>query len=444
MSKKKSIFCVGLSRLKSIIDIKSNNIVSSFFKRAIFSVIFISVISTISIVNFLQYNFYTSLAEEIKTSVDIRLDKYDKNQQVSKTKALEEDIRAIMNKVGLVTIKVFDNKKKKFLKLSSTEERFADKLELIQTDYDQIEQYFTTSKKLNYKFFKISDDHNFMQIFYPIYKSDRLLGYIEAVSYIEPIVVKRSKQSIYITLVTVFLTIVIFSLLIFPLIYFAYKKLNKHRLELLSSNIMIINTLGNAIALRDSDTNEHNYRVTLYGIKFAQSINLDHESIRVLIKGAFLHDVGKIGISDNILLKNGKLNEAEFEIMKTHVVKGVELVNHNSWLEDAKEVILNHHEKYDGKGYPNNVKGKDIPLTARIFAIVDVFDALTSKRPYKEPFSYEKSIEILKEGYNSHFDGELLNKFIEISNSLYKDTGLKEKEELNKELDSLIEKYFLE
>ncbi|MCK9473953.1 HD domain-containing phosphohydrolase [Sulfurimonas sp.] len=443
-NQKKSIINFGLNKLKSILDINSNNIVSSFFKRALFSVIFISIISTIFIINFQQYTFYTSLADEIRTNVDERLDKYSENLKFTDMKILKEDVKVLMEQLGFITIEIYDDKKEKFFKVASAEEKFANKLKLIQTDYKLIGHNFPTSKKMNYNFFEISDKHNFMQIFYPIYKSNRLLGYIEGISYIEPIVVERFKQGIFTTIVTVMLTIFIFSLLIFPLIYFAYKKLNAHRLELLSSNIMTINTLGNAIALRDSDTNEHNYRVTLYAIKFAQSINLDNENIKVLIKGAFLHDVGKIGISDNILLKNGSLNEEEFEIMRSHVVKGVELVNDDSWLEDAKAVILYHHERYDGSGYPNKVKNKEIPITARIFAIVDVFDALTSKRPYKEPFSYEKSIEILKDGYNSQFDGELLNHFIKISNKLYTDARLKQKEELKKELESLIKKYFLE
>lgn len=162
-----------------------------------------------------------------------------------------------------------------------------------------------------------------------------------------------------------------------------------------------------------------------------------------MIKGAFLHDVGKIGISDNILLKNGTLNDEEFKIMRSHVLKGVELVNQNAWLKDAQDVILNHHEKYDGSGYPNNISANDIPKIARIFTIVDVFDALTSKRPYKEAFSYEDSIKILNEGYNKHFDGALLNSFIKISNKLYQDTRVKTKEELKQELNSLIKKYFL-
>ncbi len=115
------------------------------------------------------------------------------------------------------------------------------------------------------------------------------------------------------------MAILLFALIIFPLIYIAYKQLSKNRVELLKSNLQILNALGNAVALRDSDTNEHNYRVTIYAVNLAQKLALDKNEIKKLIKGAFLHDVGKIGISDNILLKKNKLSLEEFEIMKGHV-----------------------------------------------------------------------------------------------------------------------------
>lgn len=380
----------------------------------------------------------------IKINIDNKVDKYNENLRFSNKDMLEKDVKSLAEQLRFITIEVYDDIRTDLLSFTTLEKRLEDELKLLQENYELIIHKFPTSDKMTYNYFEISDNHYFLQIFYPIYKSDKLLGYIEGISYIEPNEVYRFKSGIFSTITTAILTIIIFSLLIFPLIYFAYKKLNKHRLELLSSNIMMINTLGNAIALRDSDTEEHNYRVTLYAIKFAQSIGLDNASIKILIKGAFLHDVGKIGISDNILLKNGNLDKKEFEIMRSHVIKGVELVNQNSWLEDAKDVILYHHEKYDGSGYPNGVKGQDTPLIARIFTIVDVFDALTSKRPYKEPYSYEKTIPILKDGYNKRFDGELLNFFIDISNKLYVEIGLKSQNELKKELDSLIKKFFLD
>jgi len=200
---------------------------------------------------------------------------------------------------------------------------------------------------------------------------------------------------------------------------------------------------GNAIALRDSDTNEHNYRVTIYSILLAEQLNIAKDDMQNLIIGAFLHDVGKIGISDTILLKNGKLTSDEFDIMKLHVQKGMTIVKDNIWLEKGKDVICSHHEKYDGSGYPKKISKYDIPQIARIFSIVDVFDALTSKRPYKEPFSYQKAIDILKESSGSHFDPTILDIFIKISDKLYHNISTEFQQQLKDELDSLITKYFL-
>ncbi|MBF0345901.1 MAG: HD domain-containing protein, partial [Nitrospirae bacterium] len=161
-----------------------------------------------------------------------------------------------------------------------------------------------------------------------------------------------------------------------------------------------------------------------------------------LIKGSFLHDAGKIAISDNILLKPGKLTDEEFDQMKTHVQHGVDIIGNTAWLQDAVEVVQYHHEKYDGTGYIAGLKGQDIPLGARIFAITDVFDALTSKRPYKEPFSFDKTIDILKQGRGSHFDPDILDVFLTISNDLYEYISKGSDTVLISTLDRFIKKYF--
>jgi HD-GYP domain-containing protein (c-di-GMP phosphodiesterase class II) len=138
-----------------------------------------------------------------------------------------------------------------------------------------------------------------------------------------------------------------------------------------------------------------------------------------LIKGAFLHDVGKIAISDNILLKPGKLTFDEFEIMKTHVLHGSEIIRSYEWLSDAVDVVLHHHEKFDGCGYPHGLRGDQIPLNARIFALADVFDALTSRRPYKEPVPVGVSLECMAEDAGSHFDPELFRIFTQDAAAMY-------------------------
>ncbi len=239
-------------------------------------------------------------------------------------------------------------------------------------------------------------------------------------------------------------TIIFTTLVLYPIVVHLNRSLVKSANDLSHANTSLLKVLGGAIAKRDSDTNAHNYRVTIYAICLAQALKLNKSQIRALIKGAFLHDVGKIGISDSILLKPGKLNDAEFNEMQRHVIYGVDIIKHSEWLIDAVDVVKFHHEKFDGSGYFGHLAGKHIPLNARIFAIVDVFDALTSIRPYKKAFSYSESILLIKKGAGSHFDPELVQLFEQIANKLYLQLSVIETEEaLSKELNLLMEDYFI-
>ena len=152
--------------------------------------------------------------------------------------------------------------------------------------------------------------------------------------------------------------------------------------------------------------------------------------------------MGKIGIPDTILLKPGRLTEEEFQVMKTHVSHGLDIVGRSVWLTDATDIVGDHHEKFDASGYLRGLHGEEIPITARIFAIADVFDALTTKRPYKESFSFEDTMEILEEGRGSHFDSELLDAFAQIARTLYDKFTEGDDEMPKKELDAIIQEYF--
>jgi len=187
-----------------------------------------------------------------------------------------------------------------------------------------------------------------------------------------------------------------------------------------AANIGVLEVLGNAIAKRDHGTSAHNYRVTLYAVNIATVIGCAEKDLRGLIKGSFLHDVGKIGIRDAILLKKGSLTAEEFDIMKHHVQHGSDIIGGYPWLSDCVDIVLYHHEKVDGTGYMSGLKEEEIPLNARIFAIADVFDALTSARPYKPAFSYDEAINIMKKGRGSHFDPEILDSFCGIGDTLYR------------------------
>ena len=232
------------------------------------------------------------------------------------------------------------------------------------------------------------------------------------------------------------------ALTIYPIVGRLLDRLSRQTVKLLDSNLEILQVLGGAIAKRDSDTDAHNYRVSVYSVCLAEAIKLPRDQIQSLIKGALLHDVGKLGIRDNILLKPGKLTEDEFTVMKTHVDHGMELTDCASWLKDAQAVVGSHHEKYDGAGYPAGLKGEAIPLAARIFAITDVFDALTSRRPYKEPLSYDETMQILDSGRGSHFDPSLLDAFHPIARDLYDTYSGKDGHKSKERLELMTEEYF--
>jgi len=167
---------------------------------------------------------------------------------------------------------------------------------------------------------------------------------------------------------------------------------------------------------RDEDTGAHIQRVSRYAAAIAARMGLDQSAVESILHAAPMHDLGKIGIPDNILMKPAKLDAAEFEIMKQHTVIGAKILEGSKaeYLSIGATIALCHHEKWDGGGYPKALKGKEIPVTARITAIADVFDALTSRRPYKEPLSLEKSIAVIREGRGSHFDPEAADAFLAI------------------------------
>ncbi len=189
--------------------------------------------------------------------------------------------------------------------------------------------------------------------------------------------------------------------------------------EVLDSHISMMEALGRAIAKRDSDTGAHNYRVAWIAAVIAEKMGIAGSAMQALIAGSFLHDVGKIGIPDAILLKPGKLDDAEFAIMRTHVAQGEEIVTGMGWLDGASDVVAAHHEKWNGSGYPRKLAGDNIPLPARIFAVADVFDALCSKRPYKEPMSFDEAMAILEKDTGSHFDPSVMAVFKPLSRGIY-------------------------
>jgi len=191
------------------------------------------------------------------------------------------------------------------------------------------------------------------------------------------------------------------------------KKVQERTAELQSTRLEIIRRLGRAAEYKDNETGLHVIRMGHYSRIIATHINANEEWVECLFNAAPMHDIGKIGIPDANLLNPNKLSDEEWEMMRKHPEFGAEIIgdNDSELLKMAKEIALNHHEKWDGSGYPQGLKGEKIPLTARIIAIADVFDALTTKRPYKEAWPVEHAISFIDEKSGSHFDPELVIAF---------------------------------
>lgn len=185
--------------------------------------------------------------------------------------------------------------------------------------------------------------------------------------------------------------------------------------KLRDTQTKIINKLASAAEFKDQETSKHTKRVGLYSALLAEKYGLSQEDIAKIELAAPMHDAGKIGIADKILLKPDKLSKNEFEMIKTHTQLGHDLLfdEENEYLKAAALIALEHHEKWDGTGYPHGKKGEEISIFGRIVAIADVFDALISVRPYKEPWSFEKAHTLLNENSGTHFDPALIALFNE-------------------------------
>ena len=180
------------------------------------------------------------------------------------------------------------------------------------------------------------------------------------------------------------------------------------------SSLDTIYRLSRAAEYKDEYTGSHIQRMSHYAATVAHKLGLNEETAETILYATPMHDVGKIGIPDHILLKPRRLDPDEWEIMKQHTIIGSQILEGSDAesIKLAEVVALTHHEKWDGSGYPKGLKGDEIPLPGRITAIADVFDALTSRRPYKEAFLLESAFVIIREGRGSHFDPEVVNAFL--------------------------------
>ena len=189
------------------------------------------------------------------------------------------------------------------------------------------------------------------------------------------------------------------------------------RLRRLTENLddaeKVLEMLARGVEAKDETTGDHCDRLTRAGIAFGEHLGFSGPDVKALGRAGVLHDIGKIGIPDAILLKPGKLTPDEWKVMETHTLIGAELLKPLRTMQRVVPIVRNHHERWDGKGYPDGLAGENIPLLARVFQLLDAFDALTSERPYKRAFSVEESCEILgKEAESGKWDPKLLKEFL--------------------------------
>jgi len=211
------------------------------------------------------------------------------------------------------------------------------------------------------------------------------------------------------------------------------QQLQKAMASLERSYDITLEALGDALDLKDAETEGHSKRVTAFTIAIARHMGLPHDQIRVIARGAFMHDIGKMAIPDAILRKPGALSPEEVTIMREHCYHGFQMLRKIPFLQEASDIVYSHQEKFDGTGYPRGLKGEEIPLGSRIFAVADTLDAITSDRPYRPAQSLTAAREEIKKWSGRQFDPEVVRAFVSMPDNIWED--------LRKEIDSQVYRF---
>jgi putative nucleotidyltransferase with HDIG domain len=357
---------------------------------------------------------------------------YERVRRQVEDRIIEEHL----DKNQFVTIELYDPGMQKAI--SVTQPGFEN---VARSIVDQTHE-FLPGDALQYRKYYV-DSHLYFQVFSPLtYAGGEITGYFKGVYAVDPAAMSDIRFRLLWAVLQVVLVVFITTLALYPVIISLTRNTIRLSEDIADANLGMMMMLGSAVAKRDRETNSHNYRVTIYAIRLAEAVGLRKEQVHALIKGAFLHDVGKIGISDTVLHKPDRLTEDEFRVMATHVQHGVDILGRYQWLKDAMDVVRYHHEKFDGSGYFEGLAGDRIPMTARIFTIVDVFDALTSKRPYKDAASLEETLSAMEAERSTRFDPALLDRFNEIAPELYREVSVADEDRLIEMVAALRDKYF--
>jgi HD-GYP domain-containing protein (c-di-GMP phosphodiesterase class II) len=273
-----------------------------------------------------------------------------------------------------------------------------------------------------------ADHKQVLEIYTPASHNRKIIAVIELYEATDILFEEIQKSAIFIWILVSFSGLITYALL-FYIFYSSHIRQKQIISELSRVQDVTIMSLAAVAETRDNETGAHILRTQRYVRLLAEKLRhkkkfkryLNSEYIKILYKSSPLHDIGKVGVPDSILLKPGKLTAEEFEEMKKHTAYGrdslrfsEEKLGSNSFLETAREIAYTHHEKWNGSGYPNGLIGEEIPISGRIMALADVYDALISQRVYKEAFSHEYAREIIMKGRGNHFDPEIVDAFMEL------------------------------
>lgn len=285
----------------------------------------------------------------------------------------------------------------------------------------------------------VTDDKLYLDIYVPVRHDDEITG-LMLLQIEEEMISKHIKALIKTIIISLTGGLLILYILLINILYRTSKTLINQNVELSNQKSIIeesykklnqsykttISVLSSAVDARDAYTAGHSERVTKISLLLGKALNLSDEELQKLEYAALFHDIGKIGVPDQILLKKDKLTDEEFDVIKAHPDIGVNILKEIDFVKDALPFIKHHHEKYGARGYPDNLNGMDIPLGSRIIAIADTYDAMTTNRPYRDGFSHEAAVEEIDRNRGIQFDSDLVDIFMQleqgIKNKKYQET----------------------
>jgi len=404
----------------------------SFFKRTLFFVIFFSGLFLITlpfIVYFVeldnyQKNMINDMQQLVNGEIKPILDKSGGFR--GKENIIEENIEDFIRYSGMHDFRiwkrntiVYDHINKKMENKTYNKN---DELNEVYRTKSSVKEIAKPSKEEN-KF--LTNKGYLLEIYLPIINDGKITSVVEAYLPL-PGFQFFGIQTIIVMLIALTIPIIIYIILYTQFkkalnILSAYQKSLKDTYNYLwKSYFNSIKSFSKVLKMKDIETEGHCERVVVIAIYIAEKMELGRHEIGQLVIGAYLHDIGKVSIPDEILFKKGKLSKAQRTIIEKHVYKGYEVLADDDILSAVNDLVLYHHEKWDGTGYPCGLKGEEIPVVARIFSVADVFDALVSERPYKQGYSFAEAMDVIKSYSGSFFDPAVVEIFEQLSEEEYR------------------------